>query len=297
MQTYGLKVGDRVKLSQNAGTHPQGFISKYGTRKEPIYKDTWEDDLEIQGFEFIDGATYIKIITGSYLIATEVEKIKEKSIEDAVVGDIVWHIGNSQLYKITWTSGGYFKAESGDFCGSGNLILGLCRFATPEEISKYKSVKSVEDVKVGDWITIVNSGKNWNSHMSKCAGNTYKVTMVEDYYGLRVRFKGDGGWDWTIKDGHFRYATKEEIAKLNQVVIKFDTIDLTIVKGSGKATCAEGIIILKDVEEILDSIQYSGKKLLGYAVEFTAPDDTIVHIGCQKDTLAKVKEIYKAMRG
>ena len=295
MQTYGLKVGDKVKLSQNAGTHPQGFISKYGTRKAPIYKDTWRDDLEIQGFEFIDGATYIKLITGSYLIATEVEKIKEKSIEDAVVGDIVWHKGNSQLYKITWTSKGYFKAERGDFCDNGNLRLEYCRFATPEEISKYKSVRSIEDVKVGDWITIINSGKNWGKRMDEYAGNTYRVTKV--YAKGVIEFNNYGGWQWTSKDGHFRYATEEEIAKSKQVVIKFDTITLTIVKGSGEATCDAGIITLGEVEEILNSVKYPGKELLGYRVKFTAPDNTIVHIGCQKDTLAKVKEIYEAMRG
>jgi len=237
MQTYGLKIGDKVKLSQNAGTHPQGYIFPDMLRKERISVKAWKGPIRIEKFEFIDGATYIKLELNCYLIATEVEKIKEKPIES---------------------------------------------------------------VKVGDWITIINSRSNWNSAMDKYAGNTYKVTKVikaKDYSSISIKFDGSGCWNWTIRDNHFRFATEEEISRPNRVVIKFDKTDLTIVKGSGKATCIEGTITLKDIEAIIDSVKYPDKMLLNYPVVFTIPDNTIMQIGCQKDTLAKVKEIYKAMGG
>ena len=79
--------------------------------------------------------------------------------------------------------------------------------------------------KVGDWVVIVNSGKNWVTSMDSLTGKTVQIEKVScgDCISFKndkgwtwcfcISFKNDKGWAWCFDDGHFRKATKEEVLK------------------------------------------------------------------------------------
>lgn len=69
--------------------------------------------------------------------------------------------------------------------------------------------------KIGDWVTITKSEKNWASSMNKNVGRTVQITGFRNYDYVSIIFNGDDDWHWTEKDGHFRLATAAEIRALD----------------------------------------------------------------------------------
>lgn len=60
-------------------------------------------------------------------------------------------------------------------------------------------------IKVGDWVKIINSGRNWVTDMSKMAGKIVQVTAVSDTYrGQIIYFEGGDRFSWCEWDGHFK---------------------------------------------------------------------------------------------
>lgn len=61
------------------------------------------------------------------------------------------------------------------------------------------------NIKVGDWVIITKSKKNWTHEMNKFVGQIVQVTNVYDNsHRCRIRFKDDDGWQWCFDDGHFQ---------------------------------------------------------------------------------------------
>lgn len=65
--------------------------------------------------------------------------------------------------------------------------------------------------KIGDWVTITKSEKNWATEMNKNVGRTVQITGFRNYSHTSIIFNGADCWDWAEKDGHFRLATEAEI--------------------------------------------------------------------------------------
>lgn len=72
------------------------------------------------------------------------------------------------------------------------------------------SSSTIPDFKVGDWVVITNSGRNWDSGMNKYDGKCVQITSLTSYGS--AKFQNDGGWSWVYEDNHFRKATSQEIA-------------------------------------------------------------------------------------
>lgn len=87
-----------------------------------------------------------------------------------------------------------------------------------DEIEQYLPKQESKWVpKVGDWIVITKSNKNWGSGstaMDKYVGNCVQITRVSNNLNrnkTHIRFDNDGGWSWVHEDGHFRQAEPHEI--------------------------------------------------------------------------------------
>lgn len=68
----------------------------------------------------------------------------------------------------------------------------------------------MEKFKVGDYVIITYSEKNWNEGMNEYIGNIVEITSIyssSDSFshvdGTAITFKNDGGWEWCYEDGHF----------------------------------------------------------------------------------------------
>lgn len=242
MQTYGLKVGDKVTLNEKAGISEIGYYDY--CEFEPINPPAWGDmEFVIRAFEFHNGATFAVVEDNFCFIATEVKKVVEKSIED---------------------------------------------------------------VKVGDYVVILDAKWNFNSEMRKLVGKVVQVTSVEykTSHGTRIKFACDGGWVWETENNHFRYATKEEISKgfaagmIPPKEIYFGETLITIVPGSGKAYVkGYGEVTSEELRSLETSLRTSDKRLFGYNPTVALADTTQIAFGCQRDTYAKLLEIMAVMNG
>lgn len=79
----------------------------------------------------------------------------------------------------------------------------------------YKELKSFP-FKIGDWIIITRSNKNWCNEMDQFVGKTVQITGFRDT-GLEgqspaINFKDDGGHYWMYSDGHYIAASRSEAA-------------------------------------------------------------------------------------
>ncbi len=92
---------------------------------------------------------------------------------------------------------------------------------------------TIPDFKVGDWVVITNSGRNWDSGMNKYDGKCVQITSLTSYGS--AKFQNDGGWSWVYEDNHFRKATSQEIAhELSKLQLSFNsTIKSTIAQLDG----------------------------------------------------------------
>lgn len=83
-----------------------------------------------------------------------------------------------------------------------------------EEIQQYlpdghpDKIKS-NDFKVGDWVVIIKSSKNWAYEMDAELGKVVQITYISDT--SYINYEGKPKWSFGAKDGHFRHATPEEI--------------------------------------------------------------------------------------
>jgi len=122
-------------------------------------------------------------------------KVYKKEGQDVIFKNIKGKRGTNDSNQYYWRqSAGHYRA------------------ATLSEISKViHAVPITPTFKVGDWVVIINSGKNWVSEMNKRTGKVVQLTNVvgNDCIG----FADDGSWTWSYSDGHFRKATKAEILK------------------------------------------------------------------------------------
>lgn len=322
MQTYGLKVGDKVKLSQNAGTHPQGYVSNNLSRKEPIVVKAWSGSFIIDGFKFIDGATYISLIGAGYLIATEVELDKKGTSEPLCkfkVGDKVRFIPDNMetsFYSAAIAYSKPLKEKSDDIftvaeVGSNGVPTWQYMFIRvmedkdmfwhPIDCFELVKDKDITEVAEGDYVTILKGISNWNKEMDVFIGRTVEVTKVRrtGSHNIVIQFEGYDGWTWETKSKHFRYATPEEIITYESgtKTIKFGSIVFTLVKGSKVATSDRGNVTVKDIEKafgcLLPSVNVG---ILGYSPTTSVSLDTTVAFGCQKDSLKKVIEIYNFIK-
>lgn len=322
MQTYGLKVGDKVKLSQNAGTHPTGYVSEDLFRKEPIAVKAWSGSFIIDGFKFIDGATYISLIGAGYLIATEVELDKKETSETLCkfkVGDKVRFLPDNMetsFYSAAKVYSRRLKENPNDIftvsaVGSNGIPSWSYMFIMVREDSRgswhpvdcFELVKDKDITMVaeGDYVTILKGTSNWNKDMDVFIGRTVEVTKVRrtGFHNIVIEFEGYDKWIWETKSKHFRYATPEEIMayKSGIKIIKFDSIVFTLVKGSKVATSDRGNVTVKDIEKAFGCLLPSvNVDILGYSPKISVSLDTIVAFGCQKDSLEKVIEIYNFIK-
>lgn len=117
-------------------------------------------------------------------------------------------------YSTGYRQGEYIELISdGGTCSKGytfgGAISDLARYGLelmPEGFHPEGNLKY--EPKVGDWIVITASTYNFNSDMEKLVGKCVQITSTD---GATVKFKNDGGWCWSYKQGHFRPALEEEI--------------------------------------------------------------------------------------
>jgi len=109
------------------------------------------------------------------------------------------------------------------------------RYATKEEIAEYDRLGKPYDVttlktenwipKVGDYIVITKSDKNWTSGMDSFNGKCVQVNDIS-IDGDSVRFKKFKGYCWNYSQKHFRKATPEEISEYNRLGHEFNVSSL-----------------------------------------------------------------------
>ena len=83
-----------------------------------------------------------------------------------------------------------------------------------EEIQQYlpeghpDKIKS-NDFKVGDYVVIIKSSKNWVPKMNTEVGKIVQITDISDT--SYINYEGKPYWVFGARDEHFRHATPEEI--------------------------------------------------------------------------------------
>lgn len=105
------------------------------------------------------------------------------------------------------------------------------RYATKEEIAEYDRLGKPYDVttlktedwipKIGDYIVITKSDKNWTSGMDSFNGKCVQVNDIS-IDGDSVCFNNSKGYCWNYSQKHFRKATPEEISEYNRLGHEFN---------------------------------------------------------------------------
>jgi len=82
---------------------------------------------------------------------------------------------------------------------------------TSSEFIKSLNIPYVKpfDLKIGDYVTITKSNRNWNYDMNVYAGKVVQITYCTN--NGEIKFEDYGGWSWRYDDYHFRESTEEEI--------------------------------------------------------------------------------------
>jgi len=150
-------------------------------------------------------------------------------------------------------------------------------------VQTVKTTETMEaEFKVGDWVTITKSGRNWGNSMNKLDGKTVKITQV-DGKDPTIRFEGSSGFAWVYSDGHFRKATLAEIAKVSVS----DSSSLIVPEYAEFAH-------LEPYELSEDNLLYSGvaKRKYPEGTRYICPNSRDVHTIDQSRL-----GVYKILRG
>jgi len=178
-------------------------------------------------------------------------------------------INNQILYSELISNSVYRKRDYQDNCDN----LSRMKRVSLDEIEQYLPKEESKWIpKIGDWIVITKSDKNWGKGaMDKYVGKCVQITKVLDDKRYHIRFDNDGGWSWMYEDGHFRQAQPHEIPI---PYIDVDALHKSVTMGNILEELSSKVVLMditlpssKSIELNLPKEQVELKPLLNIKLE------------------------------
>ena len=132
--------------------------------------------------------------------------------------EVDWPIGHR-----TWANSSYKE----EFTKDGTIHPENNKYAMNVPATYFAPINPSDfegPFKVGDWVEITKSNKNWASSMDNFVGKKVQITDVWNN-GWSIRFKGSGGFSWNYDQGHFIFCDPPEDS-LNPVTKKYTIEEL-----------------------------------------------------------------------